>query len=30
MTVINGQLDDEEFRTRTLKAAETLASGFSS
>jgi hypothetical protein len=30
MTVVHGHLDDENFRTRTLQAAETLASGLSS
>jgi hypothetical protein len=27
MTIVNGHLDDEDYRTRTLRAAEALASG---
>lgn len=30
MTVVHGHLDDEDFRTRTLRAAETLTSDLSS
>jgi len=30
MTIVDGDLDEEDFRTRTLQAAETLASGLSS
>jgi hypothetical protein len=30
MTIVHGHLDDEDFRLRTLQAAETLASGLSS
>jgi hypothetical protein len=30
MTIVDGDLDEENFRTRTLQAAETLASGLSS
>jgi hypothetical protein len=30
MTIVNGHLDEEDFRIRTLQAAEILASGLSS